>query len=35
MDEKHIILLSLDKKVITGICLDDLHPKTKEVMHHE
>jgi hypothetical protein len=36
MDEKNIILLSMDKKTHNWhICLEDLHPKKKEVMHHE
>jgi hypothetical protein len=35
MDEKHVILLSMDEKLITGIRIYDLHPKKKEVMLHE
>jgi hypothetical protein len=35
MDEKHVFLLSMDKKLITGFCQYDLHPKKKEVMLHE
>jgi len=35
MDEKHVILPSMDKKLITGIRTYDLHPKKKEVMLHE